>query len=154
MTAVDNASTYPYGLVSEGISIGLFDSDGTAITAGAAVVMEGSTDLRVQIADTAAATNFVGICTTAVAATTGTPVPVIGRGPVVKVKIDGTTDVAAGAVLALDTDGSFVGVAAADVTTTFVRATVNTAISNTRAICGIALQAATNNGDSALIMLL
>lgn len=160
MTATDDFASGDLGLVSEGVSAGIFNQDGTAITKGAALVMEGSTDFMVQIADAASALNFIGIAMTASktsGGTSGEEISVSTRGALVKVKIDGGTyDVAPGDLLVLDDDGSLVKLTAftAEAADTYTTAGTQTELNKIYSVCAIALQNHDNDGDSGVVCLI
>lgn len=160
MTATDDFAQGDLGLISEGSPAGVFNQDGTAITKGAALVMEGSTDFRVQIADAASALNFIGIAATAnktSGGTAGDEIPVITRKKLVKVLIDGgSQDVAPGDLLVLDDDGSFVKLVAltADGTDTYNTVSTQATLDKIHSVCAIALQNHDNDGDSGIVCLI
>lgn len=160
MTATDDFASGDLGLISEGLIGGIFIQDGTAITKGAAVVLEGTTDFKVQIADAASALNFLGIAATASktsGGTAGEEIPVITRGKLVKVLIDGgSTDVAPGDLVVLDTDGSFKKLTAftAPSGNSYVTTTMQTELDKVYSVCAIALQNHDNDGDSGVVCLI
>lgn len=160
MTATDDFNQGDLGLISEGVIAGIFVQDGTAITKGAAVVMEGTDDFKVQIADAASALNFLGIAATASktsGGTAGEEIPIIPRGKLVKVKIDGdSVDVAPGDQLVLDSDGSFKKLTAfvAPDSNTYITTTMQTELDKIYSVCAIALQNHDNDGDSGVVCLI
>lgn len=145
------------GLVAAG-PIYTFEQDTTAIAKGDAVILDGTNDLRVQRCNAASSKLCVGVAATdskATSPTAGDEIAVVVRGPIVKVEMDGgTNDVAPGALMVTDTDGSFIELTAFDAPATYVEATVQTELDKINTVVGIALQNATNDGDEALMLLL
>ena len=159
MTAVDDFTQADLGLVSEGGAVaGLFIQDTTSITKGAALVMEGTTDFKVQIADTAKALNFVGIAETPSKNTTpvaGDEIPVVTMGPLCKVKIDGgSNDVAPGDLLVLDDDGSLIKLVAFDAPGSYGESTIQTELDKIYSVVAMALQNHDEDGDSGVVLML